>query len=92
MSAEGDAALIVSLFAIDPAGLGGVCVRSPVHPARDQWLQALRASLPEGTPLRKVPASIPDGRLLGGLDLVATLKANRPIAERGVLAEAHDSR
>jgi magnesium chelatase subunit D len=89
MSAEGDAALIVSLFAIDPAGLGGVCVRSPVHPARDQWLQALRASLPEGTPLRKVPASIPDGRLLGGLDLVATLKANRPIAERGVLAEAH---
>jgi len=89
MSAESDAALIVSLFAIDPGGLGGVCLRSPVHPARDQWLQALRASLSEGTPLRKVPASIPDGRLLGGLDLVATLKANRPIAARGVLAEAH---
>jgi magnesium chelatase subunit D len=89
MSAESDAALIVSLFAIDPGGLGGVCLRSPVHPARDQWLQALRASLSEGTPLRKVPAGIPDGRLLGGLDLVATLKANRPIAERGVLAEAH---
>jgi magnesium chelatase subunit D len=89
MSAESDAALIVSLFAIDPGGLAGVCLRSPVHPARDQWLQALRASLPEGTPLRRVPSSIPDGRLLGGLDLVATLKANRPIAERGVLAEAH---
>jgi len=89
MSAESDAALIVSLFAVDPGALGGVCLRSPVHPARDQWLQALRASLPEGMPLRKVPSSIPDGRLLGGLDLVATLKANRPIAERGVLAEAH---
>jgi len=89
MSAESDAALIVSLFAIDPGGLGGVCLRSPVHPARDQWLQALRASLAAGTPLRKVPSSIQDGRLLGGLDLVATLKANRPIAERGVLAEAH---
>jgi len=89
MSAESDAALIVSLFAVDPGALGGVCLRSPVHPARDQWLQALRASLPEGMPLRKVPSGIPDGRLLGGLDLVATLKANRPIAERGVLAEAH---
>jgi magnesium chelatase subunit D len=89
MSAESDAALVVSLFAVDPAGLGGVCLRSPVQPARDQWLQFLRESLPPGTPLRKLPFNIPDGRLLGGLDLVATLKANRPIAERGVLADAH---
>ncbi|MFY7960971.1 MAG: magnesium chelatase subunit D, partial [Elsteraceae bacterium] len=29
----------------------------------------------------------PDGRLLGGLDLAATLQAGRPIAERGLLAE-----
>ncbi len=89
MSAEGDAALVVSLFAVDPAGMGGVCLRSPVQPARDQWLQFLRESLPPGTPVRKLPFNIPDGRLLGGLDLVATLKANRPIAERGVLADAH---
>jgi magnesium chelatase subunit D len=88
MSAEGDAALVVSLFAVDPAGMGGVCLRSPVQPARDQWLQFLRESLPAGTPVRKLPFNIPDGRLLGGLDLVATLKANRPIAERGVLADA----
>jgi magnesium chelatase subunit D len=89
MSAESDAALVVSLFAVDPAGLGGVCLRSPVQPARDQWLQFLRESLPPGTPVRKLPFNVPDGRLLGGLDLVATLKANRPIAERGVLADAH---
>jgi magnesium chelatase subunit D len=89
VSAEGDAALVVSLFAVDPAGMGGVCLRSPVQPARDQWLQFLRESLPPGTPVRKLPFNIPDGRLLGGLDLVATLKANRPIAERGVLADAH---
>ena len=31
---------------------------------------------------------MPDGRLLGGLDLAATLKAGRPVAERGLLAEA----
>ena len=29
------------------------------------------------------------GRLLGGLDLAATLHAGRPVAERGMLAEAN---
>jgi magnesium chelatase subunit D len=36
-----------------------------------------------------MPAQIADGRLLGGLDLAATLVAGRPIAERGLLAEAN---
>jgi magnesium chelatase subunit D len=31
---------------------------------------------------------VPDSRLLGGLDLAATLSAGRPVAERGVLADA----
>jgi magnesium chelatase subunit D len=35
-----------------------------------------------------VPLHIADGRLLGGLDLSATLRAGRPVAERGLLAEA----
>jgi magnesium chelatase subunit D len=86
MSAADDASLAASLFAVDPYGAGGVCVRSPVSPARDQWLQLLRDLLPTGTPLRRIPFNIADGRLLGGLDLIATLKANRPIAESGVLA------
>jgi magnesium chelatase subunit D len=86
MSGPEDASLAASLFAVDPAGTGGICVRSPVSPARDQWLQLLRELLPPGTPLRRIPFNIADGRLLGGLDLVATLKANRPIAESGVLA------
>jgi magnesium chelatase subunit D len=89
MTVESDAALVAALFAVDPAGLGGVVIRSPVQPAREQWLAALRDLLPVGTPVRKLPFNIPDGRLLGGLDLVATLKANRPIAERGVLADAN---
>jgi len=88
MSAADDASLAASLFAVDPYGAGGVCVRSPVSPARDQWLHLLRDLLPTGTPLRRIPFNIADGRLLGGLDLVATLKANRPIAESGVLAMA----
>jgi magnesium chelatase subunit D len=88
-NAARDAMLAASLFAVDPAGLGGICLRSPMHPARDAWLAMLRQLLPPGTPWRKVPCNIPDGRLLGGLDLVATLKANRPIASRGILAESH---
>ena len=88
MSASSDAALVAALFAVDPAGAGGVCLRSPVHPARDQWLHMLRDLLPPAAPLRRVPFNIADGRLLGGLDLAATLKANRPIAECGALAAA----
>lgn len=89
MSAETDAAAVAALFAVDPASMGGVCLRSGVQPARDRWLELLRELLPAASPLRRVPFNVPDGRLLGGLDLIATLKANRPIAERGVLADAH---
>ena len=38
-------------------------------------------------PMRRVPLQIGVGRLLGGLDLAATLNAGRPGAERGLLAE-----
>jgi magnesium chelatase subunit D len=80
--------MAASLLAVDPVGIGGVCLRSCVHPVREQWLELLRDLLPADAPLRRVPFNIPDGRLLGGLDLAATLKANRPIAERGILAES----
>lgn len=77
------------LLAVDPAGLGGAILRASPGPARDAWLALLRAGLPAGTPWRRLPLGVPDSRLLGGLDLAATLAAGRPIAERGVLAEAH---
>lgn len=80
MSAE--AAL---LCAVDPQGLGGVALRSAAGPARDAWLAAFRALLP-GTPWRRIPPDLPDNRLLGGLDLTATLALGRPVAEAGVLA------
>ena len=89
MSAAEDAACAAALFAVDPAGLGGVCLRSLVQPARGQWLEMLRDLLPAADPVRRIPFNISDGRLLGGLDLTATLAANRPIAERGALAAAH---
>ena len=88
MSAAEDAAMAAALFAVDPAGLGGVCLHSLVQPARTQWLEMLRDLLPPGDPVRRIPFNISDDRLLGGLDLTATLAANRPIAERGALAAA----
>jgi magnesium chelatase subunit D len=88
VTAAVDAALAVSLFAVDPAGLGGVCLRSLPQPARVQWLQMLRDLVPDAMPVKRIPFNIADGRLLGGLDLTATLTANRPVAERGALASA----
>jgi magnesium chelatase subunit D len=81
-----DAMLAAALFAVDPVGLSGVVVRSGPGPARDRWLAAFQAILPADAPVRRVPIRIEDDRLLGGLDLSASLSAGRPIVERGVLA------
>lgn len=83
-----DALSAAALFAVDPQALGGVAIRALAGPVRDQWLALLRGWLPPEQPWRRVPLNIADGRLLGGLDLSATLSAGRPIAERGLLAEA----
>ena len=83
-----DAARAALLLAVDTAGLGGAWVRALPGPVRDRWLESLRAGLPVNTPWRRAPLHIADDRLLGGLDLTATLAAGRPIAERGLLAEA----
>ncbi len=87
--ARRDAALVAALFAIDPAGCGGVRLKSAPHALRDAWLQTVRAALPAATPWRRLPSHAAEGRLLGGLDLAATLRAGRAVAARGVLAEAH---
>ena len=76
-----------AIFAVDPAGTGVVLHGAP-GPARDHFLTFVRDLLPGDTPMRRVPAGIGDERLLGGLDLAATLKAGRPIVARGLLAES----
>ncbi len=88
-SPASDALLAAALLAVDPAGLGGATLRAGPGPERDAWLEALRALLPSGTPWGRVPLGVADDRLLGGMDLVASLSAGRPVVERGVLA-AHD--
>lgn len=81
-------AVAAALFAIDPLQ-SGVALRAAPGPARDAWLRLLRDYLPGDAPMRRAPVNIADDRLLGGLDLAATLRAGRPIAENGLLAQTH---
>ena len=82
-----DAVRAAMLFATDPFGLHGVCLRAQASPVRDQWLTRFRGCLPTAMPVRRLPIHSTEERLLGGLDLAATLAAGRPVAARGVLAE-----
>ena len=79
---------VAALLAVDPDGLGGAVLRGPADPLRDEWLEALRRMMPPGAPWRRVPMGIADNRLLGGLDLTASLSSGRPIAQQGLLAES----
>lgn len=86
-SAWSEAVLVAQLFAVDPIGTGGVLVRSRAGPVRERWLAMLRRALAPSH-MKHVPLHIADGRLLGGLDLNATLLTGKPVAEMGLLAEA----
>jgi magnesium chelatase subunit D len=83
-----DAVQCAALLAVSPHGIGGAALRAPAGPVRDRWLALLRALLPADAPMRRIPIHVSDGRLLGGLDLAATLQAGRPVAERGILAQS----
>jgi len=80
-------ATVAALLAVDPVGLGGVALRSPATSARDAWLRQLRSLLPNDAPWRRIPLHADDGRLAGGLDLAATLRTGRPVAQVGLLAQ-----
>ncbi|MFM8767369.1 MAG: magnesium chelatase ATPase subunit D, partial [Rubrivivax sp.] len=75
------------MLLLDPVGLGGVLLHAPAGPVRDAWLALLQALVPPGMPLARLPASASEDRLLGGLDLSATLAAGRPVAQAGLLSQ-----
>ena len=87
-SANAMAFQVAALLAVDPKGLGGAVLRRSADARRDEWLEALRKMMPHGAPWRRVPLGIADNRLLGGLDLAASLHSGRPIAQQGLLAES----
>ncbi|KAB0680312.1 magnesium chelatase subunit D [Aureimonas leprariae] len=84
-SAWVDACLAAALVAVDGRGLGGIRVRSRAGPVRDRWLDELARCLGPEVPIRRVAGGIAAERLVGGLDLAATLGRGRPVAEPGLL-------
>ena len=82
-----DACLAAALLAIDRAGLGGLQLRARPGAVRDAWMDYTRSLFDADSAWRKIPQSVSEARLLGGLDLAATLKHGAPIAQQGLLAE-----
>ena len=82
---------VIELLAANPFGLGGACIRARSGPVRDEWIAQLKRSLDANRGMRwhRLPLATTDDRLLGGLDLQATLAAGRPVSEKGLLAQAN---
>lgn len=81
-----DALTSLQLLQIDPAGFGGVWLRAPFGPVREQWLKALMSL---GLNTVKVPGSVDLERLLGGIDLSLTLQTGTLHMQSGLLQQAH---
>lgn len=85
-----DAALAAAMLAVDPFGLGGAVLRGRSGGMQESWLAGLQELVPDGLVTHRLPTHATDDRLLGGLDLTATLAAGRPLVERGILARANE--
>lgn len=83
-----DALTAMALVGLDPPAFGGVVVRAHAGPVRDGLMKVFQDLVPSEMPVRKMPSHIADERLLGGLDMAATLKAGKPVTQRGLLSEA----
>lgn len=78
----------LAVLATAPMAAGGIWLRGPAGPMRDHWLASLRSLAQPAIPFRRMPSGMTESRLIGGLDLAATLSTGLPVTERGLLAEA----
>jgi len=83
-----DALVVAALLAVDEEGLKGVCLDAGPGPARDAWLAMLKSFDGRGAQHTALPANADEGRVLGGLDLVATLAEGKPVLREGLLRQA----
>jgi magnesium chelatase subunit D len=81
-----DALTSLQLLQIDPHGLGGIWLRAPFGPVREQWLQHL--SQTDLTTV-KLPGNIDADRLLGGIDFSRTLQTGHLHMQSGLLQQAN---
>ena len=78
-----DALIAARLLALAPTVFGGLVLRGS-SPARDALIEALSHVIA----LRRMPGHVDDERLLGGIDIAASLAAGRPVVQKGLIEEA----
>lgn len=76
------------LLSVDPS-LGGVVIPSTVGSGKSTLARAFADILPEGTPFVELPLNVTEDRLIGGVDLEATLVSGQRVVQHGVLSRAH---
>lgn len=77
-----DACLAASLFAVDPNGTGGLWIIGRSGGIRDRLLEEMNGAMGR---LRRIPAGVTVDRLIGGIDLAATLASGKPVREAGLI-------
>jgi magnesium chelatase subunit D len=85
LEAWNDAMTSLQLLQIDPYGFGGIWLRAPFGPVREQWLHHLSQA---GLNTVKLPGHIDVERLLGGIDLSRTLQTGQLHMQSGLLQQA----
>ena len=76
------------LLAVD-SSLGGVVIPSAVGSGKSTLARAFAGILPEDTPFVELPLNVTEDRLIGGVDLEATLASGVRVVQHGVLSKAH---
>lgn len=79
----------VQLFLSNPIGFGGICLRG-FGPQRDALLNMIAQTLPSDRQPLKIPNNVDQDRLLGGLDLTATLAKGQRVDAPGLLNKAQN--
>jgi magnesium chelatase subunit D len=83
-----DALTVAQCIAIAPNAFGGIHLIASAGPLRERWIAHYqRAMAKGGLKCKKIPSSIEDERLLGGIDIAATLATGRPVRQLGALQE-----
>jgi magnesium chelatase subunit D len=82
-----DAVLALQLFVRWPALFGGIVLRGD-GPVRDEMVGFAKDAISKFGPVAKIPSNVDTERLLGGLDLTATLASGQGVMRAGLLDSA----
>lgn len=79
-----DAELAVHIFVQWPSSFGGIVLRGD-GPVRDEMVAFAKDAIGKFGPVAKIPSNVDTERLLGGLDLTATLSTGQSVMRAGLL-------